>query len=151
MVTPRMSHVPPEPEPWQPHPWMADALCRQVGSEPFYPEPPEGMPATSAQRYRDRMIQAAKEACARCPVRLQCLDHAIAEDERYGVWGGMTRSERKAEAARRGRRKPEKPPVACGTLSGYWRHNRAKEPACEDCQPVGAAYFRAKRARRRAS
>ncbi len=32
--------------------------------------------------------------CAGCPVRSECLDAALANDERYGVWGGLTDGER---------------------------------------------------------
>lgn len=151
MVTPRMTPVPPEPPAWQPHPWMADALCRQVGSDIFYAEAPDNLRGKFLAAWTRNANAEAKSVCARCPVRDDCLDHAIATDERWGIWGGMTPTERRAEAARRGHRKPEKAPVSCGTLAGYFRHGNAKEAACEACQPVGAAYFRAKRARRRAA
>ena len=34
--------------------------------------------------------RVARMFCASCPVREQCLDYAIANDERYGIWGGLT-------------------------------------------------------------
>ncbi len=36
----------------------------------------------------------AKSLCAGCPVTAECLESALARDERFGVWGGMTVSER---------------------------------------------------------
>jgi WhiB family redox-sensing transcriptional regulator len=36
----------------------------------------------------------AKTVCELCPVRADCLDHAIRVGERYGVWGGLTSDER---------------------------------------------------------
>lgn len=40
-------------------------------------------------------VDRAKSACARCPVRWRCLCRALEGDE-YGVWGGLTRTEREA-------------------------------------------------------
>jgi hypothetical protein len=39
--------------------------------------------------------QIAKALCAECPIRLQCLDYAMAADEEHGVWGGLSPNERK--------------------------------------------------------
>ena len=36
----------------------------------------------------------AKAVCQTCPVRLQCLQYALAANEVYGVWGGMSAYER---------------------------------------------------------
>ena len=37
---------------------------------------------------------AAKKICTPCPVKTQCLEHALAVPEDYGVWGGLTQDER---------------------------------------------------------
>jgi WhiB family redox-sensing transcriptional regulator len=34
--------------------------------------------------------------CNQCPVVKQCLEHALKVKEPYGVWGGLTTSERAA-------------------------------------------------------
>ena len=39
--------------------------------------------------------------CAVCPVRQQCLDHALQRRERLGIWGGKTAGQRRAILARR--------------------------------------------------
>jgi WhiB family redox-sensing transcriptional regulator len=38
---------------------------------------------------------AAKRICHVCPVRRQCLEHALAAPEKYGVWGGTDEVERR--------------------------------------------------------
>ena len=63
--------------------WESDAICRQVDPELWFPG--EG------DNPRD-----AKRICARCPVRDACLEYALAHDERFGVWGGLSGRERRA-------------------------------------------------------
>ena len=36
----------------------------------------------------------AKAICARCPVISNCLKDALANNEPFGVWGGMSADER---------------------------------------------------------
>jgi WhiB family redox-sensing transcriptional regulator len=38
---------------------------------------------------------AAKRLCSGCPVKLECLQYALAAPERDGVWGGLSTGERK--------------------------------------------------------
>ena len=49
------------------------------------------------ERKHERLARErrAKAVCASCPVRVECLEHAIAVDERYGIWGGLTQDERR--------------------------------------------------------
>jgi WhiB family redox-sensing transcriptional regulator len=67
---------------FQPAPWTADAACRDLHPAPWFPE--RGQPADTA-----------KAVCASSPVRVECLDYALANYERHGVWGGMTEHERR--------------------------------------------------------
>lgn len=39
-------------------------------------------------------VKEAKAVCALCPVRIQCLNYAIENNERFGIWGGLTPHER---------------------------------------------------------
>ena len=39
-------------------------------------------------------IQTAKKLCAECPIQMLCLDYALENLETYGIWGGLTKSER---------------------------------------------------------
>jgi len=76
----------------QPAPaWRTDAACAEVGGELFYPAPNES-------------AAPAKRVCARCPVRRDCLDDALAWETpslRHGVLGGLTPTERARLAAQR--------------------------------------------------
>jgi WhiB family redox-sensing transcriptional regulator len=71
-------------------PWKDRALCAQTDPEIFFPE-----------KSHWRQAITAKLVCQRCPVRDACLAHALKHDERYGVWGGMTPSQRKELRRRR--------------------------------------------------
>ena len=43
-------------------------------------------------------VREAKAVCAQCPVKQQCLEHALEFDERHGIWGGTTPTERRVMA-----------------------------------------------------
>lgn len=43
------------------------------------------------------VVAEQKALCSRCPVRVQCLDFAVRNDQE-GTWGGMTEGERKEMA-----------------------------------------------------
>lgn len=48
----------------------------------------------------------AIDICMGCPVRTDCLQHALDHQEWHGVWGGMTEEHRKTIARARGMRVP---------------------------------------------
>ena len=62
--------------------WQADALCAQTDPEAFFPE-------------KGGSTRDAKKVCAACNVRSQCLEYALANDERFGIWGGLSERERR--------------------------------------------------------
>ena len=62
--------------------WMDRAACRGMDSATFFPS--AGHPTDEA-----------REVCARCPVRRECLAYAVAEDLE-GVWAGTSKQERRA-------------------------------------------------------
>ena len=68
--------------------WQIDAACRGMDSALFFHPEGERGPARSGRDAR------AKEICATCPVLAQCRAHALAVQEPYGVWGGLSESER---------------------------------------------------------
>jgi WhiB family redox-sensing transcriptional regulator len=73
--------------------WTQQAACINYDPALWYPEN-EGPGGPGA---RARRTAAAKEICAGCPVRLTCLDAALAEPRgrgAYGVWGGLDEHER---------------------------------------------------------
>jgi WhiB family redox-sensing transcriptional regulator len=62
--------------------WWLSALCAQTDPEAFFP--------------KSNPTRAAKQVCLSCDVREECLDYALQNDERNGVWGGLSESERRA-------------------------------------------------------
>jgi WhiB family redox-sensing transcriptional regulator len=71
-------------------PWMTAAACTGVDPDLFFPA-------------RGASTDDAKAVCRSCPVRLQCLEYALANGEKCGVWGGL--SERERRRIRRDRRR----------------------------------------------
>ena len=65
--------------------WRNEANC--LGSDPdmFFPD-------SKDKRY----AKDALAVCRKCEVKDDCLDHAIKNDEKYGIWGGMTPAGRDA-------------------------------------------------------
>lgn len=77
-------------------PWMADAACFDIGTKPFFPT-------------RGGSVQMREDACHGvlrdpegnetgrtnpCPVKAECLEYALVNKIRFGVWGGTTGQER---------------------------------------------------------
>ncbi|MFG3286287.1 WhiB family transcriptional regulator [Streptomyces sp. NPDC048111] len=82
-------------------PWHAEAVCRRDEAGLFFAPSKE---PTAARLSRE---EAAKRVCARCPVMVECREHALLMPEPYGVWGGLTAAERRVVIARRRRREVE--------------------------------------------
>ena len=70
-------------------PWQEEALCAQTDPEAFFPE-------------KGGSTRDAKSVCGRCDVRADCLDYALANDERFGIWGGLSERERRRLKRRAG-------------------------------------------------
>jgi len=62
--------------------WQERALCAQTDPEAFFPE-------------KGGSTREAKRICAGCEVRAECLEYALAHDERFGIWGGLSERERR--------------------------------------------------------
>jgi WhiB family redox-sensing transcriptional regulator len=61
-----------------------------------------GLPVDLFHLERGGVSPFAKETCAGCPVRDECLDYALTNVIRHGVWGGTSEKERrKLRAARK--------------------------------------------------
>jgi WhiB family redox-sensing transcriptional regulator len=72
---------------WTPAPvgdesWRLDALCAETDPEAFFPE-------------KGGSTREAKRVCVGCEVRAECLEYALANDERFGIWGGLSERERR--------------------------------------------------------
>lgn len=70
--------------------WQWDGACMGADSSVFF------SPEAERGRKRQRREDAAKAVCATCPVIEPCRQHALDAHEPYGVWGGLTESERAA-------------------------------------------------------
>lgn len=70
--------------------WQAKAACRGPQSIAFFPP-------VHAERKDERIEREtrAKQICAGCVVREECLDYAIKIREPHGIWGGLNEAERK--------------------------------------------------------
>ncbi|SHL00427.1 WhiB family transcriptional regulator, redox-sensing transcriptional regulator [Pseudonocardia thermophila] len=78
--------------------WQLRGACRGMDSAYFFH--PEGERGAAKARREER----AKQVCRRCPVLEECRRHALAAEEPYGVWGGLSVAERTALLARGGRK-----------------------------------------------
>ena len=62
--------------------WQSDSLCAQTDPEAFFPE-------------KGGSTRDAKKICSSCEVRTLCLEYALQNDERFGIWGGLSERERR--------------------------------------------------------
>ena len=62
--------------------WQAQATCMGVDPDLFFPE-------------RGASTREAKEVCRGCVVSEDCLEFALANGEKFGIWGGMSERERR--------------------------------------------------------
>lgn len=62
--------------------WRTAARCRAADAEELF--------------VRGAEQRQARGFCGVCPVRTECLAHALDERVEFGIWGGMTERERRA-------------------------------------------------------
>ena len=62
--------------------WQEQALCAETDPEAFFPE-------------KGGSTREAKKICTGCEVKAECLEYALANDERFGIWGGLSERERR--------------------------------------------------------
>lgn len=76
--------------------WQLRALCRGNHAHLFFP------PSTFERKEeRERREARAKAICSVCPVQGECLEYALDIQEPYGIWGGLTETERRQVLAER--------------------------------------------------
>ena len=59
-------------------------ICQEIDGELWYPE-------SGGESYA---LRQAKEYCEECPVKAECLNFALVNNEQHGIWGGLTVRER---------------------------------------------------------
>jgi WhiB family redox-sensing transcriptional regulator len=64
------------------HSWQDEANCLGVDPDLFFPE-------------RGASTREAKEVCRGCVVRMDCLEYALDNGEKFGIWGGLSERERR--------------------------------------------------------
>ncbi len=62
--------------------WQDMANCRGGDADLFFPE-------------RGASTRTAKAICRECIVREECLEFAIVNSEKFGIWGGLSERERR--------------------------------------------------------
>lgn len=69
--------------------WRDDASCKKMGNTKFFQTPHNHNKKAIA------IIREVKAICGSCLVQKNCLDFAVKNEIKDGIWGGMTASERK--------------------------------------------------------
>lgn len=72
----------PLPDPDSLTAWMGAGSCRMYPPSMFFPSDGVG-------------VDKARKICADCPVKTECLDHALENRIEHGVWGGCSERERR--------------------------------------------------------
>lgn len=62
--------------------WQKAANCLGVDPDLFFPE-------------RGASTREAKAVCKGCQVREDCLEFALSNGEKFGIWGGLSERERR--------------------------------------------------------
>lgn len=115
-------------EPEEPH-WSVSALCAQTDPDAFFPE-------------KGGSTAAAKRVCRSCLVRSECLEYALENDERFGVWGGLSERERR----RPGRAVTSEPGRCLKDLHAMTAENTNVNGKCRACRNASDRQARARRA-----
>lgn len=79
--------------------WWELSNCLGVDPDLFFPE-------------RGASTREAKEVCRGCVVREDCLEYALVNGEKFGIWGGMSERERRRIRRERALRRREREAVA---------------------------------------
>ena len=62
--------------------WKDYANCLGGNEDLFFPD-------------RGASTRVAKQICAACQVRVDCLEYAVTRGEKFGIWGGLSERERR--------------------------------------------------------
>lgn len=63
--------------------WKLQGSCRGLDADLFFPD-------------RGASTRLAKSVCRKCPVQEECLEYAVNNREKFGIWGGLSERERRA-------------------------------------------------------
>lgn len=108
--------------------WLDNAACKLLGMDPTWWFPARG-----------DSTEPARTVCRSCPVREDCATAALANNERFGIWGGM--SERERRRVRRAMYRANGRVIVCVVCGDDFRAPLNGPAACycsEECRRVGA-------------
>lgn len=115
----------------RPELWTEKALCAQTDPDAFFPE-------------KGGTTKPGKRICQGCEVRDECLKYALDNDERFGIWGGLSERERR----RLKRELPPPPPAqfTCKNCHTPFTKESRRGPAPMYCSHAcrDAVYMRRK-------
>lgn len=100
--------------------WQQRGACNGAATALFFPE-------NAAD------TEAAKAICETCPVKNECLDHALANNE-PGIWGGTTGKERRRMKRRLGQPLAKTTCEECGTV--FQKRSNGHKSCSEECATV---------------
>ena len=63
--------------------WKLQGACQGLDADIFFPD-------------RGASTRLAKTVCRRCDVQEECLEYAVNNREKFGIWGGLSERERRA-------------------------------------------------------
>ena len=69
--------------------WAPEGACNTK-----HPDPSFIAERTNSGKKNAAQEERAKAVCSDCPVKIECLDHALKMPERGGIWGGLNDNER---------------------------------------------------------
>lgn len=91
--------------------WMAAAVCSSSDPELWFPE-------------KGQSTAPAKAICRGCPSRVECLQYALDNNERFGVWGALSERERRRLSKGQPAEQPDRrvQPGECPHCGKYTNH-----------------------------
>lgn len=95
--------------------WQDAARCAEVDPEIFFPD-------------RGASVRDAKRVCQGCEVREKCLEFALENGFRDGIWGGTTERQRRGMTPRR------IVPRLAAPLCASGRHPKNGPGRCLECK-----------------
>ena len=71
--------------------WISQAACRDMGPDTFFID-------YDKVEHTDILshLNKAQSVCINCSVQEKCLDYAIYNNIRHGMWGGLSEKKRRA-------------------------------------------------------
>ncbi len=106
--------------------WITQAACRGMNPDLFFPD-------------RGEDTTQAKAVCAGCSVRAECLEAALMNMDKHGIFGGTSERERR-------RMRTHVVVIEHGTERGYKQHRHRGGGACDARKAAHAEATRIRRA-----